>query len=193
MIFEIEGGLKFPPIIPPTEKLTYTYCFEDTPKGDYDMNDVVILAVRENETTVSYTIQACGAWDELYIHGINDDIAKKEVHELFGKAKGEQVFINTQSQNATPVTVTKTVASSFDFLVDGYNISIVNATLNNYEVKLARAGEDPHGIMIPHKFLYPLEKVRVNKAYDEFNNWGEWPITHSKWYEHPVNGQVFTW
>ena len=62
IIMEVEGGIEGPTPPPTPEKNTYTFCFEDTKNGDFDMNDVVIKAVREDATTVRYSIVACGAY-----------------------------------------------------------------------------------------------------------------------------------
>ena len=71
VIIEIECGLEVPEIPIEPEYETYTYCFEDTKVGDYDLNDVVIKAKRLSETRVEYSIVACGAYDELYVKNIN--------------------------------------------------------------------------------------------------------------------------
>lgn len=49
VIIEIECGLEVPEIPIEPEYETYTYCFEDTKVGDYDLNDVVIKAKRLSE------------------------------------------------------------------------------------------------------------------------------------------------
>ena len=52
-------------------------------------------------------------------------------------------------------------------------------------------GEDPHGIMVPNDFHYPLEKVCIKDAYSEFNNWGQNPINSTDWYLTPNEGKVY--
>ena len=64
IILEVEGGIEPIIIIPELESNYYTYCFEDTQLGDYDMNDIVIKAKR-NGNNVEYSLVACGAYDEL--------------------------------------------------------------------------------------------------------------------------------
>ena len=192
IILEVEGGIEKFVVVPDVEYNSYTYCFEDTPVGDYDLNDIVIKAVRKNSTTVEYSIVACGAWDEICVRNINsgkitDDA---EVHALFGMEPKQ--FINTEigSEKLDPITATKTVASSFSFLDPDTQPYIYDKTRGN-TVYLSKIGQDPHGIMIPNDFKYPLEKVCIKNAYKEFNGWGQNAVTYTDWYTKPVEGKVY--
>lgn len=189
IILEVEGGVKPIINIPEFEVNSYTFCFEDTELGDYDMNDVVIKAKRINDTTVEYQIVACGAFDQLKIMNINGSIINSniEVHSMFGV--GERTYVNTESHNADPVVERIVVNKSFSFLDEATQPYIYDMTTET-TVKLSKKGEDPHGIMIPYDFKYPKEKVCIRFAYDEFNNWGENRITSTYWYKHP-NALVF--
>ena len=189
IFLEIECGLDVPPIPIEPEYNTYTYCFEDTPVGDYDLNDVVIKAVRTNDTKVTYSIVACGAYDEIYIKGIGID--NKEVHGLFG-VTDTKTFINTEKGGTpyTAYTVTKTVDKSFS-LADPNTAPYIFDATTKVEIKLSKRGEDPHGIMIPNDFQYPLEKTCIKDAYLEFNSWGQNPVTSTDWYTKPVEGKVY--
>lgn len=188
IIIEVEGGIDLPFIPYEPEYNAYTYCFEDTPVGDYDLNDVVIKAVRKNETTVEYSVVACGAHDELNIKGIGID--DTEVHSLFNA--DTQTFVNTQKGGTpfTAYTVTKTVNKKFS-LADPDTAPYIYDKTTNVTIKLSKKGEDPHGIMIPNDFKYPLEKVCIKDAYTEFNNWGKNPVTSTDWYTKPVTGNVY--
>lgn len=190
IIMEVEGGIEGPTPPPTPEKNTYTFCFEDTKNGDFDMNDVVIKAVREDATTVRYSIVACGAYDELYIHGITDELAQKEVHTLFNKQLKQ--FANTTESDAKDeiYSFTVTVSEDFSFLTDLQPWIEDRTTGEN--VALAKAGQNPHGIMIPYDFRYPLEKVCITKAYPYFNNWGTNPVTSTLWYMSPTLSKVYT-
>ena len=44
--------------------------------------------------------------------------------------------------------------------------------------------------MIPFDFKYPVEKVCIKDAYNEFNNWGKNPVNSTNWYTKPVTGKV---
>ena len=195
VILDVEGGIEGIIPIPDPDYEVYTFCFEDAELGDYDMNDVVIKAVRKNETTVEYSLIACGAHDELCVRNINSGVITDdaEVHALFGKAPG--VFINTENgaEYIAPITVTKKVAKSFSFL-DSASLPYIYDKTTKRTVHLSEKGEDPHGIMIPNNFLYPTEHTCIKNAYPQFNNWGENPITSTLWYSiaNGVSGKVYT-
>ena len=191
IVMEVEGGVEGFISFPFPEYNEYTYCFEDTELGDYDMNDVVIKAVRKSDTQIQYSIVACGGWDELFVRNINVGAIKDdaEVHALFGKKPLQ--FVNTESDvaPASVITVTKTVPSTFSFLDSTTDPYIFNKTTGK-TIYLSRKGEDPHGIMIPNDFKYPLEKVCIKDAYLEFNNWGKNSVSSTKWYTNPVIDKV---
>jgi hypothetical protein len=191
IILEIEGGVEPIIVIPELESNYYTFCFEDTQLGDYDLNDVVIKARRINETTVEYSVVACGAMDKLKIMNINGKVinGNTEVHQMFGTETG---FINTTSFNHEPVVDQINVDKNFSFLDDTKQPYIVDITTNNV-VKLAKIGEDPHAIMIPYDFKYPIEKVCVKDAYLRFNEWGKNKITSTDWYIYPETEKVIKW
>ena len=184
IIIEVEGGVEPIINIPEFDVNSYTFCFEDTQLGDYDMNDVVIKASRKNETTVEYRVVACGAFDELKIMNINGQKinSNTEVHSMFG---ANIEYINTQVQNYDPVVEEIKVDKSFSFLNEDTQPYIYDVT-TGLTVKLSKKGEDPHGIMIPNDFKYPLERVCIKNAYLDFNNWGENPVLSTNWYKFPT-------
>jgi len=188
IILEVEGGIEPIIIIPELESNYYTYCFEDTQLGDYDMNDIVIKAKR-NGNKVEYSLVACGAYDELFIKGINGNIIndKTEAHALFGKGLE---YINTVGENAKPISEAISVKSDFSFLDENTQPYIINKTKGT-EIRLSKKGEDPHGIMIPYDFKYPLEKVCIKDAYSQFNSWGKMSITSNEWYKFPIENKVY--
>jgi len=191
IILEVEGGIDPPIYVPDIEYNSYTFCFEDTPVGDYDMNDVVIRAKRINETKVEYEVVACGAYDELFIMNINGQVINSgvEVHRMFNK--GPETYINTLTgQSFTMVKDQVTVSSNFSFLDESTQPYIYDKT-TDVTTKISRKGESPHGIMIPYSFRWPLEKVCVKDAYTQFNNWGQNPVTSTEWYKYPEESLVF--
>ena len=192
ILLEVEGSVEPIYVTHEFEYNTYTFCFEDTQKGDYDLNDVVIKAKRINKTTVEYSIVACGAYDELCVRNVNAGDIKDnvEIHSLFG-VEAKQ-FVNTKSgaEKRTAITAKKTVSESFSFL-DAENQPYIYDLTTNLIVKLSGKGQDPHGIMIPFDFKYPIEKVRINEAYKEFNNWGSNPVLSTNWYTKPESGKVY--
>ena len=189
IILEVEGGIEPLIPIPDIEENSYTMCFEDHQIGDYDMNDVVIKAKRINATQVEYSIVACGAYDELFIRNINGDVinGNTEVHEMFG---ADIEYVNTVNKNYEYVTEVVNVPETFSFLDENTQPYIFDKTTNKV-VKLSKKGEDPHGIMIPNDFKYPLELICIKNAYDQFNSWGENMITDTDWYLYPNEGKIF--
>ena len=193
VLLEVEGSVEPIYTTHEFEYNTYTFCFEDTQKGDYDLNDIVIKAKRINETTVEYSIVACGAYDELCVRNVNAGVIQDnvEIHSLFGV--GAKQFVNTESgaDKHDAITAQKTVSKSFSFL-DTENQPFIYDLTTKLAVKLSTKGQDPHGIMIPFDFKYPTEKVCIKDAYKEFNNWGSNPILSTNWYTKPVEGKVYS-
>lgn len=184
IIVEIEGGVNKIEYNLDFEHNMYTFCFEDRELGDYDMNDVVIKATRIDETTVEYSVVACGAYDKLYVMNINGEKIndKTEIHEMFGCKTDE--FINTvRGEEYAPIVERITVDKNFSFLNLTTQPYLFDATTNK-NVYLSKVGEDPHGIMIPYEFKYPLEKVCIKNAYGRFNEWGAKRVTSTDWYKY---------
>lgn len=193
IILEVEGGIEDIIVPPPFTPQMFTYCFEDTQTGDYDMNDVVIKAMRVNETTVEYRLVACGAHDELYVKNLNygDINDSQEVHSLFGTTP--QNFVNTNGgEYYQPVVGTRTVSKDFKLSEepDSQRPYILNKTKGT-TIHLSKAGQDPHGIMVAYDFHYPLERICIKDAYPQFNNWGTNPINSTWWYMSPDPKKVY--
>ena len=187
IIIEIEGGIKPISIIPELDNNYYTFCFEDRELGDYDMNDVIIKGRRLNETQVEYSIVACGAQDKLEVRNIGS-LSGIEIHSLFGY----DGFINTENdkQHFNPQSIVVNVNKNFSFLNADTQPFLYDRTSNKY-IYLSKVGEDPHGIMIPNDFKYPLERVCIKDAYSKFNSWGQNSVTSNDWYKHPVEDKVY--
>ena len=192
IIMEIEGGIEDIKFYPEYERDSYTFCFEDRDLGDYDMNDVVIKASRINNTTVEYSIVACGAHDQLQIKNINGITitGDKEVHSMFGVSTN--TFVNTVkgAQTYDAVTERVTVNKNFSFLNEDTQPYIYNVSTGK-TIKLSKKGEDPHGIMIPYDFKYPVEYKCIKDAYSRFNEWGETRVNSTDWYKYYTPGTVF--
>ena len=199
ILLEVEGSVTDPETVVEFEHNTYTYCFEDRQLGDYDMNDVVIKAKRLDKTHVQYAIVACGANDKLFVENINAGVINDdtEIHSLFGKGTNQLINSENGVEYIEPVVVVKEVSESFSFLDEATQLYLFDKT-TGLEVKLAKKGEDPHGIMLPYDFKYPLEKVCIKDAYKDFNNWfnkdpkKDKSVVETNWYTKPVNGKVYT-
>ena len=192
IILEVEGGIEFFSFYPEYEHDFYTFCFEDRELGDYDMNDVVIKATRINNTTVEYSVVACGAHDQLQIKNINGTKIRddQEVHSLFGVSTN--TFVNTVkgAQTYPAITERVTVDKDFSFLNENTQPYIYNVS-EGRTIKLSQKGEDPHGIMIPYDFKYPVEQKCIKDAYSRFNEWGETRVNSTDWYKYYNPGTVF--
>lgn len=192
LIIEVQGGVSE---LTYTPKLSvgqiYTFCFEDTELGDYDLNDVVIKAKRIDDEQVQYELYACGAYDELYVRNVDSAWENTEIHALFGKEP--KTYINTEASESKvkTITITKTVSNTFTFLDKNCQPYIYDKT-SGKTIKLSEKGQDPHGIMIPSNFKYPLEKVCIKDAYKDFNSWGQNSVTYKDWYSSSLSGKVYT-
>jgi hypothetical protein len=147
------------------------------------MNDVVIKGKRINSTKVEWSVEACGAYDEVFVHGIDGNVIKntKEVHQLFGVP--QNVYVNTVKDGEARAAIkeTKTVASTFSFLETANQPYIFDKTTGK-EVHISLVGQDPHAIMMPNDFKWPREKVCIKNAYRKFNSWGANKIQDNDWF-----------
>ncbi len=190
IILEVQGlsGIVPPP---PFYPQVFTFCFEDTPKGDYDLNDLVIKAYRTKADTVVYYIAACGAHDSIFVKNVPGISENVEVHAMFGVS--QKTFINTENgKYMEPIKSIVKVDKTFTFMEKGNQPWIYDASIN-HTVKLSETGQDPHGIMLCVDFDYPLERVRVNQAYTNFNDWvvqGKM-VRETNWYTNPTEGRIY--
>jgi uncharacterized protein YcfL len=194
MIIEITLGAKVENEVMTLFGEKYTMCFEDRlENADYDMNDVVLQAVRLNETKVQLSLIASGAYDELWIKGLDGSIlASKEVHQLFGYDKAE-VFINTTKggEYKDPIVeefdIAKTQSIS-DFLK---GITIKNESTDKTIAIPTKAGEPPYAIIVPVDFKYPIEKTSITEAYPDFIIWAKDATRPGNWYLKGVQGLIY--
>ncbi len=190
MIIEISSGIVIEeePVKPAAA--SYIMCFEDEPEtADYDMNDVVLLGERLNDTQIKITLLACGAYDKLEIKDLlNSKIfGGKEIHKFFSVTPGEK-FINTKkgepymtptSQNYEIFNIDKTVSVE-DFMS---KITVKNQTTGK-TIGMPKAGEAPYAIIIPLNFRYPQEQCCITIAYPKFKQWAQNRNEATDWYLH---------
>ena len=219
VVFEVNGGVTLYEDSIKLDNNVYTMSFEDQRLGDYDMNDVVIKAQRVDLTHVKFSLEATGADFDLYLRNIDGEKLDTvtEVHQIFAKyswideqgsannnsTTGEHRFINTVQDwpHYHAVQEVIEVPADFTFTEDKYLPYIYNKT-KNYDVHIARRGEDPHAIIIPVDWRYPREyicvggyepeKGRYKVAYPEFNNWGAKQVDETDWYLHPNVDLIYT-
>jgi hypothetical protein len=189
VIIEITQGTNEPITDPITtiEQECYTVCVEDRPIADYDMNDVILWAerVEGHKDQIKVTLVACGAYDELFLHGLNGKVLNEntEIHEIFGGKSG--TFINTNGKHEyelkSEIFTVGTNTSIIEFLKDIY---IYDKTID-HTIRFSVKGDDPHAIVVPCKFDYPTEKVNIKDAYPLFLNWAQNAKSDNGWYNTP--------
>jgi hypothetical protein len=168
--------------VPPREEPNniWSYAFEDTENGDYDMNDVV-LKVQENGENIDVWLVAAGATLDLtinlYQYDANNESGnfygdfvrtlelngKTEIHKMWDIDAG--TMVNTGAgANKKPIRIAQLPKSNY--AADKLRFSIVSSA---WEVKLAGSGEAPYGVVIPMDWKWPKERVRITSAYNKTN------------------------
>jgi hypothetical protein len=191
MIIEVPSGVEQIPDEYGVQYFSYTMCFEDSPLADYDMNDVVLKFVRTDATHVKVSLVACGAYDELFLRGLKGSKLNEntEIHTIFGKST--QTFINTGGGESVPaieelftIDADKSLASFIE------SIYVYDKTQDR-NITLAGKGEDPHAIVIPSDFDYPIEKICIKDAYPLFSNWAQNAENDRYWFRHAQESLIF--
>jgi len=184
------------------EPAVWTYAFEDTPLGDYDMNDVVIKVSENADDPGQLEVYLCcvGASFDLYLYfGETPLFYGKEIHDAFGQARG--VLINTGG-GGPEVDITKMQPAYVD-KPDGFSFADadfwVKSPLVPEGIHVAKKGEAPLGVAIPGDWLWPLAGVNIEEAYPNFiefakdvekadENARKWYVTTDT---NPVRDKVF--
>lgn len=177
-----------------TEPFKYTYAFEDTKDGDYDMNDCVFQVWDDPEDENYYYIQpvACGARADIKVFlGDENVFNDAEFHTLFQNSAAGY-FINTctypderrlDCELITPLRKQK--PEGFSYLTADFWIEA--STWDDPEgIHIAREGDSPYAIVVPGgSWEWPSERTCVNVAYSDFNEWAA-DVTYEEgfnWYE----------
>lgn len=192
-----------PPVVEPTPQI-YTYAFEDTYMGDYDLNDVVLQVWKESDTQLKIRLCATGASKSLYVYYWDDPLFQgSEVHDLLGGSQGK--FINTGASGAGDKFQTRDYVetsmsgnfTNFDFSTAGFNIrwggksnteaeSIWLTTRSNSPI-----GSAPYAVCIPKAWSWPLEWVKVSDAYSGFSSYAANPSPEDDWYQRSTAGKTY--
>lgn len=203
IIFMIRGDVKPIPssdIETPSHTHIYTYAFEDTKEGDYDLNDVVLQVKRiYGGNNQEIKLVACGAHDRLFAFYKNESgqvkklFGGKELHEALGVDQKD--FVNTEKFNIADNKLPKDYFS-FDYKTFRYakaDFYIFNET-KNLEVHVPTAigtvGSNPYGVCVPFAWAWPKEKTPVTKAYLRFAAFAENQQVNTDWYTTFVNDKV---
>ena len=182
----------------------WTYAFEDSPIGDYDMNDVVLkVSYHYDEATkkvdkseLDVTLCCTGAALSLKAYLGNQALfGGKEVHDFLGQRAGHLINTGLKPDVSVVTGYIKTPANfSFadaDFWID--SPSVIGG------VHIAKRGQDPHGIVIPSDWEWPIEYVCIKEAYPNFVEFAKDASTTDEtvkgWYkktaDNPVANRVY--
>lgn len=158
----------------------WSYAFEDTAVGDYDLNDVVLKA-QENGDNIELKLVAAGAtlnleirlydYDENGDNGygnnhivLSDTEGNTEVHAILRVDEGTMVNTGGSSAVANPYTFTIPKSQ-----YDASKLRLAIYSQSQGEVRLSGSGDTPHGVMIPYDWRWPTERTRVTIAYNKKN------------------------
>ena len=203
---------------PEESSQVYTYAFEDTYMGDYDMNDCV-LQVWEDDEYVHVKLCCTGAAADLKVYLDDQELfGGLEVHAALGGTKGK--FINTgvvstnsgskedskfEIQDAVVEDLLKSNLSqdfniaAADFWIKGPSgeIHVGDRTHNaaawnsSFQPKWEQ-GNAPYAVVIPGEWAWPMEWTPVIDAYEEFRGFAADKDTNITWYKNPTPGATYT-
>ncbi len=179
----------------------YTYAFEDTFMGDYDMNDVVIQVWNDETNSSKLKVKLCctGASFNLYVYlRIGDtDVALfggREVHAVLAGTAGK--FINTgtgekfENKDAAITTIDK--PAGFSFNTADFWIKSPQGNIHWLSTREESAiGNAPYGVMIPTEWAWPKEWTPVNQAYEQFAAFAAGNSEGDLWYMTPSEGKTY--
>ena len=177
----------------------WSYAFEDTPLGDYDMNDVVLkvsyhydeATKKVDESHLDVTLCCTGATLQLKAY-LNQTalFGGQEVHKALGKTAPE--MLNTGVGSDVPTT-TVTIDTPTDFQFGTADFWIESPLVPG-GVHIAKQGEDPHGVVIPADWAWPKEYINIKEAYPNFIEFAKDASTTNEavlgWYKQTTNNPV---
>ena len=189
---------------------------EGNDRCDYDMNDCVIEVNEkaDDPTMLEITIVALGATRDLWL-GFENKNGKSisdyqpvfaegdhsqdanELHKLMNANSGEMVNTGNGTRTVEPFKATVKKPAGFDFQTCSFVLGakVRKEMLGAYEqdyymLHVSAAGTDPHGIVIPGKWQWPVERMRVTEAYPDFGKWASDHTQAKDWYKRPEQGKV---
>ncbi len=188
----------------PGSSNVYTYAFEDTFMGDYDMNDVVLQVCIDPSDSQKLQVTLCctGAAYDLYVYFNSKKLfGGREVHTVLAGSGAKGKFINTGDGSSdkflTAEPYTATIDKPSDFSFETANFWIKSPAGN---IQLSTTGKTaqmttknaPYGVMIPKKWAWPKEWTPVSDAYSTFVNFAKNRTKDADWYDSPVNGMTYS-
>lgn len=178
----------------------WSYAFEDTPLGDYDLNDVVIKVSHHfnesmktiDDSKLDITLCCTGASFDILLR-LNDKqlFSNSEVHDILGRSHG--TFVNTVIGSTNNINTVKkvTIEKPLGFSFQGADFWIKPSAAS--EVHMAEVGADPHAIAIPADWAWPTEFTKITDAYPHFAGFAANPSQNQDWYKYPTNveGKIY--
>lgn len=168
--------------------------FEDSEKGDYDYNDLIIHVRNECQrpSNQNYNLQnisiqpiALGSIKQIKLGCI---LADKSIHIISENVRkdlfeGQKGYINTETDKAPhwyslketlmnhqlPKNVNSSIAWFIE--VDGKTYYAVGTALNYNDYAIFNNEGMPYGLVAYSTFSYPEENVSIHKAYPGFQDW----------------------
>ena len=185
MIIEINHGTEIieETVTPEPEAAAYTMCFEDRPEAaDYDMNDVVLSAIRINSNTIQIALVACGAEDKVVLHNVTGagDLDNQEIHGILHLTE-DAPFANTEIGGQVRSAVSNFVTTSLTIEEYLRNIYIENLKTGKV-IRMPEKGKSPYAIIVPLNFNYPKEGTNIKNAYPGFLTWAQDMNSKKDWY-----------
>lgn len=171
------------------ENPIYSYAFEDTHNGDYDMNDVVLKVQEFTDGEGDDAVQklriklvAIGATLNLNIRlypaaePAAGEVAhyagnftlleynnKTEVHDMLGVEQGMMYNTGWNGNKKKPVVIAEIEKGNYD--PAALPIAIYSEAQG--EIRLAGAGQAPYGVVIPKDWSWPTERTNIETSYNE--------------------------
>lgn len=170
------------------ENPIYSYAFEDTKLGDYDLNDVVIKVQESTDNQyIDLRVVACGATLNLNIRlypattvpeGVvavypeeeegfevlkytRDGVECDEVHAMLGVDPGTMVNTGWGNNKARPITIRIPKGS-----YNPAHLPLAIYSVAQGEVRLSGSGTAPYGVVIPKNWSWPYETRKVHNIYN---------------------------
>ena len=188
-------------IIPSLAPQKYTYAFEDTRAGDYDMNDLVFRCWRDEGNKVYVQLMAVGSTNNMLLY-FYDNVTRvaiplfggQEVHQMMElMGNGKSSYYNTSTLNAAnfPLDSIYTDAN-FTFATAGFYV--LNQA-KSAQVKLPSSYDNPKGyapyaLCFPTEWQWPTEKTVLSLGYMKFSTFALLRDGGPSWYTNPSEGLV---
>ena len=177
----------------------WSYAFEDSPRADYDMNDVVLKVsyfqkddYTIDTTKLDVTLCCTGASLNIYVHlGDKGKIfGGQEVHAALSGTSG--MFVNTGNgdkfERRDPITVQVATPKDFNFSTADFWIEA-----SGRKIHISNPGQDPHAVIIPANWRWPKEWTSIKDAYPDFVKYASDPQNpaYAEWYKNPVEDLLY--